>query len=587
MVVGHSDSMPQTNSLFHLLLLVWIGIMPGCSKPEQPTQVAPPPARRPPTTAETRQPEPSQTVETTSVIASDYASLPDAERSRAQSLYVQHCAACHGEKGDGQGIASRFLFPKPRDFQAGHFRLVTTSNGVPTMSDLDSVIGRGMPGSSMPPWPNLNEADRRLLAARLIEFRREAIRNRERALAAEDGEEVDVDELNDIVRGLTTPGPSIEVPLLSEPTIEAVSRGKQLYLTGGCASCHGKEGRGDGQQKMVDAEGLPTRPRDLTKGIFKGSSDVKSVYIRTQAGMPGSPMPATAKLTAGQIEDMVHYVLSLSDEETRKSTVLNRERIVATPVDTVATSVDDPAWNEIDSTHPRMTPLWWRDDFPPYVEVQAMHDDQSVSLRLRWADTEADSHAASSEAFEDAVAVELYRGDAEPFFGMGAAKSAVEVWMWDADRQSGTPDVEELNPNVVVDRYPRTEGVAETAEYRRPGTATAAQADVTVAARAAGNQIVPRPGESAVSSFETSGPGTVTFRPPISQFVTSAGKWHDGQWTVVMTRKLLLENESAGISLTASDERTSIAFAVWNGSRRDRDGQKLITIWQDFVLEEK
>ena len=158
--------------------------------------------------------------------------------------------------------------------------------------------------------------------------------------------------------------------------------------------------------------------------------------------------------------------------------------------------------------------------------------------------------------------------------------------MWDADRQSGTPAVEVLNPNVVVDLYPLTEGIAETAEYRRPGTATAAQADVTVAARAAGNQIVPRPGASTVSSFETAGPGTVTFRPPVSQFVQADGKWHDGQWTVVMTRPLLLENDQTGISM-ATGERLSIAFAVWNGSRRDRDGQKLITIWQDFLLEKK
>lgn len=586
MVVGHFDSLPQRSSVCYLLLFVWFGVVPGCSKPEQPTQVAPQKQRQPDIKVETPKQKLRQTVETTSSITTGYASLTDAERTRVQSRYAQHCAACHGEKGDGQGIAARFLLPKPRDFQAGHFRLVTTSNGVPTISDLDAVIGRGMPGSAMPPWPNLNEADRKLLAERLIEFRREAIRNRERALAAEDEEEVDEDELNDLVRALTTPGPSIEVPQLSEPTIEAVGRGKQLYLTSGCASCHGNEGRGDGQQEMVDAEGLPTRPRDLTKGIFKGSPDVKSVYLRTQAGMPGSPMPATGKLTPEQIEDLVHFVRSLSDEETRKATVLNRERIVATSVNTVATSVDDPAWNDITSAHPRLTPLWWRDDFPPYVEVQAMHDGQSVSLRLRWADAEADSHAARSEAFKDAVAVELYRGDAEPFLGMGAAKSAVEVWMWDADRQSGTPAVEELNPNVVVDLYPLTEGIAETAEYRRPGTATAAQADVTVAARAAGNQIVPRPGASTVSSFETAGPGTVTFRPPVSQFVQADGKWHDGQWTVVMTRPLLLENDQTGISM-ATGERLSIAFAVWNGSRRDRDGQKLITIWQDFLLEKK
>jgi hypothetical protein len=28
-----------------------------------------------------------------------------------------------------------------------------------------------------------------------------------------------------------------------------------------------------------------------------------------------------------------------------------------------------------------------------------------------------------------------------------------------------------------------------------------------------------------------------------------------------------------------------VAFAVWEGAEKDRDGKKLITIWQDLLLE--
>ena len=31
----------------------------------------------------------------------------------------------------------------------------------------------------------------------------------------------------------------------------------------------------------------------------------------------------------------------------------------------------------------------------------------------------------------------------------------------------------------------------------------------------------------------------------------------------------------------------SIAFAVWDGAQRERDGKKLISIWQDLELEKK
>ena len=62
------------------------------------------------------------------------------------------------------------------------------------------------------------------------------------------------------------------------------------------------------------------------------------------------------------------------------------------------------------------------------------------------------------------------------------------------------------------------------------------------------------------------------------------GKWKDGRWTVVMTRKLKLKDDQTGVLLEPGGS-VSIAFAVWNGSQQDRDGKKSITIWQDLVLE--
>ena len=79
-----------------------------------------------------------------------------ASANMGKKLYAQHCAACHGQNGDGQGVAAAYLFPKPRDFRAGRFRLVSTTNGIPTLEDIEAVLQRGMPGSSMPPWAHLS-----------------------------------------------------------------------------------------------------------------------------------------------------------------------------------------------------------------------------------------------------------------------------------------------------------------------------------------------------------------------------------------------------------------------------------------------
>ena len=75
----------------------------------------------------------------------------EAQRESGKKLYLQNCSQCHGEKGDGQGYATPHLFPQPRNFTLGKFKVRTTPNGaLPTHQDLVNVIRRGMPYTSMP-----------------------------------------------------------------------------------------------------------------------------------------------------------------------------------------------------------------------------------------------------------------------------------------------------------------------------------------------------------------------------------------------------------------------------------------------------
>ena len=55
----------------------------------------------------------------------------------------------HVEKGRGDGPAARFLYPKPRNFGAAQFRLISTANRMPSDDDLLAAVRRGMPGSAM------------------------------------------------------------------------------------------------------------------------------------------------------------------------------------------------------------------------------------------------------------------------------------------------------------------------------------------------------------------------------------------------------------------------------------------------------
>jgi DMSO reductase family type II enzyme heme b subunit len=498
-------------------------------------------------------------------------------------LYAQHCAACHGPKGDGKGLAAQFVFPKPRDFRSGRFRLISTSNGVPTFEDIRTVLRRGMPGSSMPPWPQFSDDAVRLLAEHIISLRREGIRETLLAEAADSGDEISAEDLQETVDRLTTPGELAAAVDLGDPTPESISHGKELYATKACLQCHGPSGKGDGQQQMVDSEGLPTRPRDLTRGIFKGSPDPASVWRRISLGMPGTPMPSSQSLTPKEIADLTHFILSLSNEATRDATVLTRQRVIVKHVQSLPASADSSIWQQAASVPIQTTPLWWRDDAEPKLSVQAVHDGKAICIRMSWADLHPNQDSTRSEDFEDAIAVELFRGKTEPFLGMGAAGAPVDMWFWDADRQSAD-DIEKVNPNVVVDLYPFSETVVASAEYKRAGTRTAAQPPISLPALAAGNQIVPSENAKAASSLETAGPGSATFRPVKSQLVDAHGQWADGRWTVVMTRALNVDAAGAGVSLEPG-AKASVAFAIWDGGAKDRDGKKLVSIWQDCELE--
>ncbi len=46
-----------------------------------------------------------------------------------KNSYVKYCISCHGEKGDGNGIASKGLLPPARDFTKGLYKFGTVATG--------------------------------------------------------------------------------------------------------------------------------------------------------------------------------------------------------------------------------------------------------------------------------------------------------------------------------------------------------------------------------------------------------------------------------------------------------------------------
>jgi cytochrome c oxidase cbb3-type subunit 2 len=210
--------------------------------------------------------------------------------ARGTQLYNDHCVECHGDRADGKGPRAAKLSEAPRDHSAGVYELRSTETGsLPTDDDLFHTISHGVHGTAMPPWLLLPERDRWALVAHL------------KALSPAFADD-------------EAPAP-LEIGAPPPVTPALLARGKELFGTAGCASCHGAKGKGDGEASgaLRMMNGDPAHPRDFTGIHFHRGSDVTDIYRSLATGLDGTPMASFARVMPP--EDMwavASYVHSLS-----------------------------------------------------------------------------------------------------------------------------------------------------------------------------------------------------------------------------------------------------------------------------------
>ena len=221
-------------------------------------------------------------------------------RGRPAGLYREHCVHCHGITGDGAGPTAGLLNPYPRDFRMGKFKFKSTPlRRRPTDDDLKRILTNGIPGTAMPSFRSLSQAEleslvdyvkylsirgeyeRRLIAEvsnldgepfvdwSLAETTDETGNPLEEATVEEHRESL-VEQLyvvfreflgEDIVSTWVDPERSITPVPAAPPTFqpdhpqhaELVEQGRSLFLgKGNCVQCHGLTGMGDGQVTNYD-----------------------------------------------------------------------------------------------------------------------------------------------------------------------------------------------------------------------------------------------------------------------------------------------------------------------------------------------
>lgn len=240
---------------------------------------------------------------------SDMPAMPMAQDIEAgKRVYFTKCVWCHGVDGAGDGPSADRLWPRPRNFNQGTFKIRHTASGeLPLpLTDLFQTVTHGLPGSAMPSWEGILTEEQRRQAIAFVTTQLV----KDRKFDDKDTETFTVLQLDSLK----------PIP----PSKESLEKGAQLVVDKKCIECHGVDGHGDGNAfNLKDDWGFPIQPASWHKcWNFRGSRqdpyDVKNIFRTFSTGVNGTPMPSFADNTT--IEERWHianFVQSLCERDAK------------------------------------------------------------------------------------------------------------------------------------------------------------------------------------------------------------------------------------------------------------------------------
>ena len=473
---------------------------------------------------------------------------PGADRfTLGETVYKHMCVFCHGADGNGGGKATAYLYPWPRDFRKGIFKHRTTPPGsIPLDKDIFRTIQKGVSGTAMPGWKNALSEEEAWSVVEYIKGFSERFKN-ETAL------------------------PAIDFGTAPLATTESIAAGEKLYREMRCQGCHGTDLKGGGPRvkDLFDIWDHRVFVYDLTNpNAYKFGYEPIDIYTTLTTGIDGTPMKNYGHLADKERWDITAFLQSKIDK--------NRVQKSGYEIDLHSTKVDDEfvldpnheLWKNIPEKVVRLLPLSARKSPISHIKIRSALNDDAVALRLEWDDPVPDRSSTRHQDFKDAVAVEFALGDVllhthghnEPFFGMGNRGKVVNIWQWRADWQTEIETKEKI-------------------EYATKG--------MDLDAMIFGGEVNPVDAlnpfrDVPVEEMNAEGFGTLTPQPRTKQNVLGKGVWKDGHWSVVLYRTL--DSLNKWDKQFMNDQPILVAFAVWDGSEQDRNGRKVVSMWQRLHL---
>lgn len=260
---------------------------------------------------------------------------------------------------------------------------------------------------------------------------------------------------------------------------------------------------------------------------------------------------------------------------------ITAERVARAP-----TEPDDPQWSRTNRALVSLSPQNLvvprvKEAGAKRIDVRALYDDERLALLLEWNDAHEDVDLGTVLQYRDAVAIQFPEDPTLglPSYTMGQQGKPVTIYHWKSDWQFGRlRDVDEAYPNMYGDWYPysgkQAGEIPEATDYLSRGRKE------FLTAAAAGNALAdPLVQEKTgpVQKMRAEGFGTV--EPDETQDGAGVGLWRGGGWKIVISvpRRQSRFDFQDGAAVP-------IGFAVWDGSRDERNGRKAYAPWKNLTL---
>lgn len=214
------------------------------------------------------------------------------------------------------------------------------------------------------------------------------------------------------------------------------------------------------------------------------------------------------------------------------------------------------------------------------VLVQSIHDGTYIAFRLVWKDPVRNDDPKIMN-FSDGASLQFpVRKNPLPEYFMGALNMPVHILYWkawkSADRKKGYQNAKTAYPNMAVDLYQFDYPVQGKGTEK-----TQAEKDIFTPGKAAGNP-VSLAHKEVIEELSAEGSGTLTSKA--LENTTGDAEWKNGEWTVVFRRPLSV-NDPGSVQFKTG-EKMPVAFAVWEGSRRESAGRKAVSpAWAEVKVE--